>query len=439
MKSQKAAGGVSKCWSLTHENSIKNNEEWKDNFFCFRKNKLFNDDSPDGSYFTAKSNNCHVSSSTDLMNRAKGIKSFLSLMDKCRSTQKNRRNGIQITIPKEEKLMALLKKGKSSKKKRDITKPIKFSVLDSQTPLEQTNTKDSISKPRLTYEQMNIIQAATKNNFTYLRRVRDKRDRRDFNVHDKKGNCALYYAIKEDCYEAAEYLINKIGVNVNSINENGNTCLHQAMMRDNIDMIMLLLRNGANPEIFNKFNETPIFYASNRILSRFRLRNKKACLLKNFEEFQSKEKFMENRRIRINLHPKRNDKQKRLHLQQMERQRSEELRDFHNYQDKKSSCEKLKDVQSSFQISAADIRGINLKFTPKNNKRQSCKKNRRTKGKKKLGKNSFSKLSASKSARRVRECMIKSNNGGAQSALQNKRYLNKDSSPLYPHNIYFDL
>ena len=45
-------------------------------------------------------------------------------------------------------------------------------------------------------------------------------------------------------------------------------------MRDNIDMIHLLLTNGANPEIFNDHRESPIFYASNRVLERFGLKNK---------------------------------------------------------------------------------------------------------------------------------------------------------------------
>ena len=79
------------------------------------------------------------------------------------------------------------------------------------------------------------------------------------------------------------------------------------MMRDNIDIILLLLKSGANPEIFNKFNETPIFYASNRVLSKFGLRNKKACLLKDFQGFPSKEKQQNHKRIKINLHPKRNE------------------------------------------------------------------------------------------------------------------------------------
>ena len=135
-------------------------------------------------------------------------------------------------------------------------------------------------------------------------------------MHDKDNNCATYYAVSEDSYEAAEFLINKskcftiiatVGWYVNTKNENGNTCLHQAMMRDNIDMILLLLKSGADWEIFNNFGETPIFYASKRVLTKFNLQNKKAFIQKNLRELPNKEKKLNHKRILINLHPKRNE------------------------------------------------------------------------------------------------------------------------------------
>jgi len=67
----------------------------------------------------------------------------------------------------------------------------------------------------LSAEQINIIRSAKKNNYTYLNRIKDKRDRKDFEVHDKKQNCALYYAVAEDSYEAADLLINQSKLLIN--------------------------------------------------------------------------------------------------------------------------------------------------------------------------------------------------------------------------------
>lgn len=98
-----------------------------------------------------------------------------------------------------------------------------------------------------------------------------------------------------------------MGCNVNAKNHDGNTALHQAMMRDNVDMIKLLLKSGADPEIFNDHNETPIFYASNRILKKFSLKEKKACLLADYRQKPEQELEKENKRIKLNLKPKRTE------------------------------------------------------------------------------------------------------------------------------------
>lgn len=57
-------------------------------------------------------------------------------------------------------------------------------------------------------------------------------------------------------------------------NENGNTCLHQAMIKDDIKMIDLLIGCGANPELFNDNGETPIYYASSSVMDHFNLSSK---------------------------------------------------------------------------------------------------------------------------------------------------------------------
>ncbi|CAI2368661.1 unnamed protein product [Moneuplotes crassus] len=402
--------------------NIRATKDWKDRFFCFRKEKPFNDTTPRGSYSTCKSNKWKVSSSTDIMRQARGIQSFLSSMNKSRSVRKGRSKETNISMPKTKEKGSLVTE--EHQRKASDKRSIKVR---------------NILRSKLTYEQNNIIQAVIKNNFTYLKRVRDKRDQKDFSVHDKKGNCALYYAIKEDCYEAAEYLINKIGCDVNAKNENGNTCLHQAMMRDNIDIILLLLKSGANPEAFNKFNETPIFYASNRVLSKFGLRNKKACLLKDFKGFPSKEKQQNHKRIRVNLRPKRNDKQKRIHQLQIEREKSQELKDLQNHLIKiMPTVTESKVGRHYSQVSPSDVQGINLKFTPQN-KRNELKEKPKTLKKKKTIKRTLISRAISKTARRGPEPLGGPNHGDFSSLCPNERYAIKDSSPLYPQEVYFDI
>lgn len=46
------------------------------------------------------------------------------------------------------------------------------------------------------------------------------------------------------------------------------------MIRDDVEMIDLLLKNSANPEIYNNDGETPVFYASNYMMSHFNLKHK---------------------------------------------------------------------------------------------------------------------------------------------------------------------
>ena len=100
----------------------------------------------------------------------------------------------------------------------------------------------------------------------------------------KINNWALYYATTEGNLESAKILISKgkdifyeynlVHWNVNWKNQGGNTWLHQAMIKDDIKMIDLLLSSGANPELFNDNGETPIYYASNSVMEYFSLSNK---------------------------------------------------------------------------------------------------------------------------------------------------------------------
>jgi ankyrin repeat protein len=83
----------------------------------------------------------------------------------------------------------------------------------------------------------------------------------DINDKDGLGNNALMYAIKEDNYEMAEYLIDK-EADVNSSNQKGETPLISAIKTQKLDFVELLIEAGANLEYSNSENKSPLDYAN---------------------------------------------------------------------------------------------------------------------------------------------------------------------------------
>ena len=107
---------------------------------------------------------------------------------------------------------------------------------------------------------------------------------------DKNGQTLLYSAIKSDDLEAAEILkkykanlnhkdnqgkspifyttnlqttqwLHKNGANLNQVDNNGQTVLHKMISENNYDISSLLLKLGANPNINDKYNLPPLYYA----------------------------------------------------------------------------------------------------------------------------------------------------------------------------------
>ena len=76
------------------------------------------------------------------------------------------------------------------------------------------------------------------------------------------GETLLYITASryEDKNDIAELLIEH-GVDINAQNRLGNTALHRAILRYNIDLVRILLENGADPYIINNSNENSLEYA----------------------------------------------------------------------------------------------------------------------------------------------------------------------------------
>lgn len=76
------------------------------------------------------------------------------------------------------------------------------------------------------------------------------------NARGALGNSLLHLAAFRGDLQACEALIQN-GADVNARGDLGNTPLHDAAMGDNDSVIACLLRHGARPDLRNEFHQTP--------------------------------------------------------------------------------------------------------------------------------------------------------------------------------------
>jgi ankyrin repeat protein len=80
-------------------------------------------------------------------------------------------------------------------------------------------------------------------------------------MSSKDGDTELIRAVRVYDYNTVEKLINEEKVYINEKGRWGNTALHYAYNRGNIKIILLLLKNGANPYILHNYGKTPDDYS----------------------------------------------------------------------------------------------------------------------------------------------------------------------------------
>jgi len=80
-------------------------------------------------------------------------------------------------------------------------------------------------------------------------------------MSSKEGDTELICAVREYDYNKVEQLINEGQIYINEKGRWGNTALHYAYNRGNIKIILLLLKNGANPYIPHDYGKTPEEYS----------------------------------------------------------------------------------------------------------------------------------------------------------------------------------
>lgn len=81
----------------------------------------------------------------------------------------------------------------------------------------------------------------------------------DIDAPDNEGNTPLFYAAAKDM-AILQTLINA-GADINGLNGKNRTALHNAVLKNNITNVRLLLDNGVNVNIEDIYGKTPIFYA----------------------------------------------------------------------------------------------------------------------------------------------------------------------------------
>ncbi|XP_018587758.2 B-cell lymphoma 3 protein homolog [Scleropages formosus] len=82
-------------------------------------------------------------------------------------------------------------------------------------------------------------------------------------VDFKSGRSPLIHAVENNNMEMISMLIES-GVNVNAQSYSGNTALHSACGRGQVEAVRVLLRNGADSSLKNYHNDTPLMVAKNK-------------------------------------------------------------------------------------------------------------------------------------------------------------------------------
>ncbi|KAM9852458.1 B-cell lymphoma 3 protein homolog [Aulostomus maculatus] len=86
----------------------------------------------------------------------------------------------------------------------------------------------------------------------------------DINAMDiKSGQSSLMHAVESNNPEMVHFLIEN-GCDVNSQSYSGNTALHGACGRGQVDTVRLLLKSGADSSLKNYHNDTPVMVAKNK-------------------------------------------------------------------------------------------------------------------------------------------------------------------------------
>lgn len=83
----------------------------------------------------------------------------------------------------------------------------------------------------------------------------------DFTIKNNNGETPFRKALSTGNLRMVRLLLDKFAANINDVDSDGNTALHIAIQRNNIDMLNFLLNKGINAQAVNKKRETSIHLA----------------------------------------------------------------------------------------------------------------------------------------------------------------------------------
>ncbi|KAL1259509.1 hypothetical protein QQF64_010086, partial [Cirrhinus molitorella] len=113
------------------------------------------------------------------------------------------------------------------------------------------------------YEGLTPLHLAVQNGDKKLARILLKSGA-EINAGDNKsGRSPLVHAVENNFTEMVSFLIES-GCDVNAQSYSGNTALHSACGRGHIEIVRVLLKNGADSSLKNNHNDTAIMVANNK-------------------------------------------------------------------------------------------------------------------------------------------------------------------------------
>ncbi len=97
-----------------------------------------------------------------------------------------------------------------------------------------------------------------------------KKYKANLNHKDNQGKSPIFYTTTPQTIQ----WLSKNGANLNQVDNNKQTVLHQNIAENNYNISKLLLRLGANPNIYDKYNLPPLYYAKSTKIMELLLQNK---------------------------------------------------------------------------------------------------------------------------------------------------------------------
>lgn len=84
------------------------------------------------------------------------------------------------------------------------------------------------------------------------------------NTKNKKGKTALHKAIIHGNEEMVKHLTSDLAIEINALNDDGDSGLHLAVTKDHLTIVSTLLDKKASPAVVNKMGETPLHLAATK-------------------------------------------------------------------------------------------------------------------------------------------------------------------------------